>query len=192
VFRGLVISLLLTFGSWASASACAIAPHFNDNEFGSPSVALENFATNASIIFKGRVNKVVRPGKIKFQIIELIKSPNEFSTVTVNYNHIHSTYHFEGVDEKTIKNDAELLEFTSLVRTVGEEKSSIKASGGVLAGIFHGSDCERKTMTYDKQDYLLFLDKRLFVMAKFPIESNNFNNLASTVTMLENSLRSLE
>jgi len=188
----LFISLLFAFGSWAPAIACSIAPHYNENEFGGTSVALENFSTNASIIFKGRVNKVEKPGKIQFQIIELVKSTNEFSRITVNYSDIHGTYHFEGVDENAIKNQTQLLEYTSLMRAVSEENSPIKASGGVLARIFHGTDCERKTMTYDKQDYLLFLDERHFAMAMFPIQSDNFKDLSGTVNVLEDSLQGLE
>ena len=158
------------------AYACSIAPSFLDGEFGSEGINLSDVSKQAHKILIGRfiepdgqepisfsVKKRIKP-RLRFLSRKKIKA--HFRDVPTNKVHL---YH--GEDERQFSSFSKLKKFTKQFRASPDTDGVIYGASGPIAGIFHGSDCERFVMLLKDQNYLIYLDAKNTVQASFPIKS---------------------
>jgi len=147
------------------AHACSMAPSYLDDEFGSHRVSLSDVSKQAHKIVVGHYIESKNREFLQLLIRERIKSDERiFRKRKINV-------HFREVP-------------TSKVYLPGSDvKGLIYGAGGPMAGIAHGSDCERFVMLHPDQNYLVYLDEEHVVQASFPIKSisNDFLDGAATL-----------
>ena len=168
------VGLCLLVGN--QAHACTLAPAYLDDEFGYDGIKLSDVSKQAHKIIIGQfvdsegensVSLIVRK-KIKPQprILKKKKIDTYFREVTVDKVHLYN-----GNKEQEFSSFSELKDFTRQFRAFPDSGGLRYGAGGPIAGIGHGSDCERFVMLLQDQNYLVYLDSKNLVMASFPIKS---------------------
>jgi len=176
-FICLGFSLLL----YTPAQSCSIAPSYLDNEFGADGVVLDDFTKTSKTVFIGKLSKNEN-GKLISVKPSLLTKTNKSKRKVANI-------YFRDVEENKIyifngKDKTEFSSFSDFENYISEFKvtwlnNSPKPHllnygvGGPIAGIHHGTDCERFVLLYMMQDYLIYLDDKNYVQAMFPINKKD-------------------
>ena len=178
------------------AHACFVAPEYLENEFGSDGVSLGDFSETAEKIMIGRFVKR-KSGNLNFRPSEYIKTNESKSHLQdIHFSNVKKShlYLYVGQDDNQYKSFPDLKEFISdfqikwLVEPPAHDLVRY-GFGGPIAGIWHGTDCERLVVLYRYQDYLIYLDERNTVLASFPInrEDNSFSENATILSTNEST-----
>jgi len=170
------------------AHACSVAPQYLNGEFGSDGVLLGNISENADKIIIGRFIESDVENSVSFLVKKRIKPRLRSLSkkkIPVRFHKVPSNrvYLYDGKRDGEFSSFSELKSFISPFRTSVSKVNVIYGSGGPLAGIHHGSDCERFVMPLQDQNYLVYLDSKNVVQASFPIKSvsNDFLEGAATL-----------
>ena len=188
--RFIIASWLILLGLFLGnqAFACSIAPHYLNGEFGSKGVVLRNVSSDAHKILIGRFRKAKSRNDVFFKPKKNIKPKTFFSTK----KDIHLTflevqrekiYLYEGQEDQVFDSFFELRKFITLMRPSTDLDSLEYGSGGPIAGVHHGTDCQRFVLAHLDQDYLIYLDSKNKVMASFPIKSNSKDFIQGATTL---------
>ena len=181
-----VILLCLLAGN--QAYACSIAPQYLDGEFGLDGVVLGNISEAADKIFIGRFRNLNLDNEVTFKPIKKIKPRRFFSTkneISLSFRDMpnEKVHRYDEKDDQAFESFSELKRFVTQMRPSIASDNISYGTGGPIAGIHHGSDCERFVLAYLDQDYLIYLGPQNAVLASFPIQSvsKDFIDGASTL-----------
>ena len=170
------------------AHACSLAPSYLDDEFGSHRVSLSDVSKQAHKIVVGHYIESKNREFLQLLIRERIKSDERIfrkRKINVHFREVPTSkvYLHTGKEEQEFGSFTELENFIRQFRTGSDVKGLIYGAGGPMAGIAHGSDCERFVMLHPDQNYLVYLDEEHVVQASFPIKSisNDFLDGAATL-----------
>ena len=172
--------------------ACTFAPKYLSQEFGSDNVVLGNFVERADKIVLGKFASTNTSKNYIFNVSKSIKPDRQFffkRKETLSFSNVKQKYFYEGLDDHTFVSADDLLRFIEILKSNGQYLPELKYGvGGVLSGISHGSDCERFVIVFDNQQYLVFLDNKKTVIAKFAIDLETFGNIKTLLKEINSSL----
>ena len=170
------------------ANACFNPPDYLDSEFGSEGIILGNISDEANKIFIGRFRIKNSEDGISFKPKKRIKPRKIFSSkkdVNLNFLNVpkNKIYLYDGKDEQEFSSFSELKNFITQMRPSINLDNVVYGSGGPIAGIGHGTDCERFFLAYLDQDYPIYLNDKNRVLASFPIKSNSNDFFKGAATL---------
>lgn len=176
MIKYLCLATALIFTAATAAQACFVAPDYLEGEFGSKDVLLDNVSEKADKIIIGRFRTGTIKNAVSFKPKKKIKPRRFFSMkkeVNLSFRNVSNNkiYLYEGKDNQESANFSELKNFIIQMRPSIDLDNIAYGTGGPIAGIHHGSDCERFVLLNLDQDYLVYLNSENIVLAKFPIKS---------------------
>lgn len=176
MFKNLCLAAGLVFATGTAAQACLVAPDYLAGEFGSKGVVLGNVSEEADKIIIGRFRTSTLKNTVSFKPKKKIKPQRFFSTkkeINLSYRDVPSDkiYRYDGKDDQAFKSYSELKRFITQMRPSIDSNNISYGAGGYIAGIHHGTDCDRFVMLNLHQYYLVYLNSENIVLASFPIKS---------------------
>ena len=180
--------------SWTHSEACSIPPDYYPSEYNSENSEKRNLVSDSATIITGHFLKRKKNKPLKFKIrrsIEPDKNPLFFKTRKVKLLDVKNIYFStrKEIDDYQFT-DASTLE-ALLDYYAGHPVEPMVSTylvnywGGPIAGIYHGSDCERFVQIYEGEEYILFLDDDNTINARFTLPTDSKEILRAVTTLLE-------
>jgi hypothetical protein len=184
---GFIVGLIFT-GTAPHGLACSLAPDYLPGEFGSSNVQLGDLTEASDKILIGRL---LDEGHQKPPILKVSKSLKPSRkwvykrTVPISFLDTKNFHSMDNLDDSAFTSIRDVQSYLHLFKnnsSAVDTHNFARGYGGPMAGIGHGSDCERMVFSFSKQDYLTFLDKDNMVLGLLPIDQTKIGNLATLIS----------
>lgn len=195
MLKKLSLIIVCLIAPWSFSEACSIPQDYYPSEYDDEKLKTRNLIKDSSTILTGHFVKTKKGKPLTFRIDESIepkKTPFIFKNKKVEFLDVRNVYFSAGKEEDngqfTNPSTLEaLLDYYS-GKPVEPMVSNYLAHywGGPLAGIHHGSDCERFVQIYEGDEYIIFLDKNNIINARFTLPAEPNELLRTVTTQLEN------
>ncbi len=186
------IAIFAWIVSGSTAYGCSLAPSYLPDEFGGNGVALGNIAQRANKIVLGTFTKNEDTTDLAFNISKTLNSWKWFTAKNikrVSFRDVDQHYLLSGIDNEAFPSSEKALGFVkSLDSNLSVKPNIAYGVGGPIAGIFHGTDCERFVIVYEEQEYLVFLDVSNYVIARFAINKLPVEDIKAFIKSIDETL----
>ena len=194
MLKKISLSVLYVLASWSFAEACSISPEYYPSEYDSKNTQARSLIKDSVSIITGHFIKTKKNRPLKFKINHSIK-PNKqpffFKIKKVEFLDVKNiSFYKDKKDDSNQFTDVStletLLDYYS-AKPVEPMVSNYLANywGGPLAGIYHGSDCERFVHIYKDDEYILFLNEDNTINARFTLPENSSEILRRIETQIK-------
>jgi len=166
------------FTALSPAQACEVAPdHYPSEYINNVSEARNILKTSTSIIL-GQFEKTNKMSPLTFRIRESLKSNEKElydQTELVNFLDVKHVYFLPRKDKHgnvmNTDNLLNILKEKSIISKLIPFKKQYRP--GQLSSVIHFADCERTALIFSDDEYILFLDKKGIIQARFSIDINS-------------------
>lgn len=195
MLKKLSFIIVCLIAPWSFSEACSIPQDYYPSEYDNEKIKSRNLVKDSTSIVTGHFIKTKKNKPLKFKInksIEPSYMPFFFKNKKVEFLDVKNVYFLTGREEDS----GQFTDTSTLIalfdhyagKPVEPMVSNYLAHywGGPLAGIYHGSDCERFVQIYEGDEYILFLNKNNIINARFTLPAEPNEVLRTVATQLEN------